>query len=117
MARSRHGVIVNIASDLAVIGPDQRLYRKDELAPEAQPVKPASYSVVKTGLLGLTRYLATYWAEHGVRVNALSPGGVENGQPAVFLSRIAERIPWDEWHNGESIGVRFSFSVLTPRLT
>ncbi len=52
-----------------------------------------TYSVVKHGLVGLTKYLATYWADRGVRVNAISPGGVYNGQPAGFVARLAELIP------------------------
>ena len=94
MARSqRGGVIVNVASDLAVIAPDQRLYRREDVPADAQPVKPASYSVVKTGLIGLTRYLATYWADAGVRVNAISPGGVFNGQPEAFVRKLSDLIP------------------------
>lgn len=93
MARRRSGVIVNVASDLAIIGPDQRIYRKDGLASNEQPEKPVTYSVVKTGLLGLTRYLATYWAEAGVRVNAISPGGVYDGQDDALVERLANLIP------------------------
>jgi NAD(P)-dependent dehydrogenase (short-subunit alcohol dehydrogenase family) len=93
MARRRRGVIVNVASDLALIAPDQRLYRKDGMPEDQQLVKPVSYSVVKTGLLGLTRYLATYWADAGVRVNALSPGGVYNGQSDDFVARLNKLIP------------------------
>jgi NAD(P)-dependent dehydrogenase (short-subunit alcohol dehydrogenase family) len=94
MARRGRGVILNIASDLSVIAPDQRLYRRDDLDDEMlQPVKPVTYSVIKHGLIGLTKYLATYWAQHGVRVNALSPGGVFNGQSDQFVSRLSSLIP------------------------
>ncbi len=93
MARRRSGVILNVASDLALIGPDQRIYRDPDLPEEAQPVKPVTYSVVKSALLGLTRYLATYWAASGLRVNAISPGGVLNGQPGEFVARLSELIP------------------------
>jgi len=93
MARRKKGVIVNVASDLAIIAPDQRLYRQEGLPEDQQPAKPVTYSVVKTGLLGLTRYLATYWAHCGVRVNAISPGGVYNGQPEDFVRRLASLIP------------------------
>jgi NAD(P)-dependent dehydrogenase (short-subunit alcohol dehydrogenase family) len=93
MARRNKGVIVNIASDLALIAPDQRLYRDDSLPADQQPVKPVSYSVVKSALIGLTRYLATYWADRGVRCNAISPGGVFNGQPEAFVEKLTELIP------------------------
>ena len=93
MAARGHGAIVNIASDLALVGPDQNLYRVDGLPDDEQPVKPVTYSVVKSGLLGLTRYLATYWGGRGVRVNALCLGGVARDQDEVFLRRIADRIP------------------------
>ena len=89
----RRGVILNIASDLAVIGPDQRIYRQPGLAEPLQPVKPVTYSVVKSGLVGLTRYLATYWADAGVRVNAVSPGGIYNGQPEAFVEKLTNLIP------------------------
>jgi NAD(P)-dependent dehydrogenase (short-subunit alcohol dehydrogenase family) len=87
------GSIVNIASDLGLIAPDQRLYAKQGLLEEQQPVKPITYSVVKTGLIGLTRYLATYWAGNNVRCNAMCPGGIENGQPEEFLREVSSRIP------------------------
>ena len=87
------GSIINISSDLGVIAPDQRLYLKEGLPEDQQPVKPVTYSVVKTGLIGLTRYLATYWADKNVRCNALCPGGVYAGQNSAFLKEVSARIP------------------------
>ena len=93
MAKQGKGVILNISSDLGIIAPDQRIYRKKGLADEEQTVKPVTYSVIKHGLLGLTKYLATYWAEKGVRTNALCPAGVFNGQNEEFLNKLENLIP------------------------
>ena len=86
-------MILNIASDLSVISPDQRIYRQSGLPEDEQPVKPVTYSVIKSGLVGLTRYLATYWANRGVRANALSPGGVQTNQSDEFVQRLTNLIP------------------------
>jgi NAD(P)-dependent dehydrogenase (short-subunit alcohol dehydrogenase family) len=93
MADAGDGIILNIASDLSVISPDQRLYKKDGIDELEQPVKPVSYSVIKSGLVGLTRYLSTYWADQNVRSNALSPGGVYTSQDDEFVTRLNNLIP------------------------
>jgi NAD(P)-dependent dehydrogenase (short-subunit alcohol dehydrogenase family) len=95
MALQKKGVILNIASDLSVFAPDQRLYKKDGLEWGGQPVKPVTYSVIKHGLIGLTKYLSTYWSDRGVRCNALSPGGVLNGQNDEFIQKLSALIPLD----------------------
>jgi NAD(P)-dependent dehydrogenase (short-subunit alcohol dehydrogenase family) len=93
MARSGGGAILNIASDLGLIAPDQRIYRISGVPEEEQPVKPVSYSVVKSGLIGLTRYLSTYWPRQNVRVNAICPGGVYAGQNDEFIQRLTNLVP------------------------
>ncbi len=93
MAEQGEGVILNISSDLGIIAPDQRIYRKDGLADDEQTVKPVTYSVIKHGLIGLTKYLATYYAEKGVRANTLCPAGVLNGQNHEFLQKLTNLIP------------------------
>lgn len=87
MAAKGKGVIVNIASFYGLIAPNQKLYRIEGLPDDQQPMKPISYTVVKAGLIGMTSYLATYWPGK-VRVNALAPGGIYNGQPEEFLARF-----------------------------
>lgn len=93
LSNKKGGVILNIASDLSVISPDQRIYRKPNTLEENQPVKPVTYSVIKTGLIGLTRYLSTYWADKNIRVNALSPGGVYTDQDSNFVEQLSSLIP------------------------
>ncbi len=93
MALQGFGVILNISSDLGVIAPDQRIYRKEGLKEEEQTVKPVTYSVVKHGLIGLTKYIAKYWAQKGVRCNALCPAGIENGQDEGFIRKLTNLVP------------------------
>ena len=93
MAANGGGVILNISSDLGLIAPDQRIYRDERLPEDEQNVKPVTYSIIKYGLLGLTKYLATYWAEKGVRANAICPGGVYNNQPDAFVQKLTNLIP------------------------
>jgi NAD(P)-dependent dehydrogenase (short-subunit alcohol dehydrogenase family) len=91
MAKQGNGVILNIASDLSIIAPDQRIYKNN--SNELQNVKPITYSVIKSGLIGMTKYLATYWNESNVRVNAISPGGVYEKQDSEFVNRLTKLIP------------------------
>tara|TARA_Y100000996_G_scaffold383643_1_gene339772 strand:+ start:236 stop:1069 length:834 start_codon:yes stop_codon:yes gene_type:complete len=94
MARDKKGgVILNIASDLSVISPDQRIYRKEGIEDKSQPVKPITYSVIKSGLVGMTLYLATYWSDLNIRSNALSPGGIYNDHDDEFVTKLSSLIP------------------------
>lgn len=91
MLAARRGSIVNIASTYGVVGPDQRLYESTGNAPRSY--KPVSYSVTKSAAIGLTRYLATYWGDRGIRVNTLTPGGVLNEHDEEFVRRYSARTP------------------------
>lgn len=93
LAQRGEGSIVNIASDLAIISPDQRIYEIEGLSPRLQPKKPMSYSSTKSALLGINRYLSTYWAPIPVRSNALVPGPVLAGQAAELRRSLESRIP------------------------
>lgn len=99
MEQSKSGVLLNISSDLGIIAPDQRIYRKEGLEEAEQTIKPVTYSVIKHGLLGLTKYLATYWADKGIRVNAVCPGGIYNGQDEQFLAKLTSLIPMGRMAN------------------
>ena len=91
--KQESGVIINIASDLSVISPNQKIYQKEGLELGDQAVKPITYSVIKSGLVGMTKYLATYWLNGNIRCNSLSPGGVYVDQDMEFVEKISEHIP------------------------
>jgi NAD(P)-dependent dehydrogenase (short-subunit alcohol dehydrogenase family) len=92
MAERGYGAIVQTASIYGLMAPDQRIYEGSEYLGRAINT-PAVYTASKAGVIGLTKHLATYWAAKGVRVNTLTPGGVESGQNETFKARYAARIP------------------------
>ena len=108
MYASEGGSIINVSSDLGLLSPKQSLYRDPNLEEDKQPVKPVSYPVVKTGLIGLTRYLATYWPRK-VRCNCICPGGVLNNQSEEFLSKVSAEIPLGRLANIEEYGACIVF--------
>lgn len=95
MKKKKYGSIINIASDAGVISPDHRIYESDKLDgyKGTKFNTPLSYSVAKSGIISMTRYLSTYFAKSGIRVNCISPSGVFNGHDKKFVKRLASRIP------------------------
>lgn len=87
MSKFKKGNILNVSSDLGIIAPDQRIYKKKNFT------KPVTYSVVKHGIIGLTKYAASYWGKKNVRCNAIAPGGIYNNQDASFVKKINQLIP------------------------
>ncbi|HIJ99101.1 TPA: SDR family oxidoreductase [archaeon] len=87
MAKQNSGSIINISSVYGIKAPDQRIYKGTKIN------TPAVYSASKAGLIGLTTYLATYWADKNIRVNCISPGGVFNNQENEFVKKYSEKTP------------------------
>lgn len=102
MAARGHGTIINTLSIYGIVAPDQRIYEGSEY--EGRAINsPAVYSAAKAGLWGLTKYLATYWGHCGVRVNAVTPGGVFSGQNETFVERYSARVPLGRMAKAEEI--------------
>jgi len=89
MAEKGTGSIINIASTYGIVAPDQGIYKNE--AGQQTFYKSPSYPVTKSAVIGFTKFLASYWGHRNVRVNALSPGGVENGQNAFFMDNYARK--------------------------
>ena len=102
MAGRGYGAIVQTASIYGLMAPDQRIYEGSEYLGRAINTPPV-YTASKAGVIGLTKHLATYWAAKGVRVNTLTPGGVESGQNETFKQRYGARIPLGRMANADEM--------------
>ena len=113
MSKFKKGTILNISSDLGIIAPDQRIYKKSSF------IKPVTYSVVKHGIIGLTKYTASYWGKNNIRCNAIAPGGIYNKQDISFVRNINKLIPLGRMANkGEYNGlILFLCSDLSSYIT
>ncbi len=92
MTSKQRGVIINICSTYGLVSPDQRIYEYRQASGDAF-FKPPAYTASKASILGLTKYLATYFAPSGIRVNSLTPHGIFNNQDANFLKEFKRRVP------------------------
>ena len=97
MATKKNGSIINIGSDLSINAPDQSVYHKSENIRLVKNFKPIGYSLSKFGIIGLTKYVATYWGHKNVRCNALVLGAVENKQSNFLKKNVTKRIPLLRW--------------------
>jgi len=91
MVLKKRGVILNIASDLSIIAPDNRIYNKSDS--DIKNIKPITYSIVKHGIIGLTKYIAAHWGNSNIRCNAVALGGIYNNQSKQFVKKISKLIP------------------------
>ena len=96
------GSIIQTASIYGVVAPDQRIYEGSQYL--GRPINtPAVYSVSKAAVIGLTSYLSTYWGAQGIRVNTLTPGGIESGQNDIFKNKYSNRVPMGRMGNSDEL--------------
>ena len=98
IAQGRGGSIIQMASIYGMVGPDFRIYEGSSYLNQKLTTPPA-YATAKAAVIGMTRFLATYWADKGIRVNTLTPGGVESGQNNEFVKKYSSRVPMGRMAN------------------
>ena len=103
---TKKGNIINISSDLGLIAPNQSIYNSGK---NRNNVKPVSYSIIKSGLIGLTKYTSTYWSDKNVRCNAIAPGGVFNNQNKEFINKVSKLIPLGRLADKKEVGYMLIF--------